>query len=45
MTPKERILATLSRQPTDRAPADLWHTPEIGEALRKHFSVSEDFGV
>ncbi len=45
MTPKERILATLARQPTDRTPVDLWHTPEIGEALRRHFKVADDIDV
>ena len=45
MTPKERILATLTRQPTDRTPVDLWHTPEIGKALRKHFKVDDDLDV
>lgn len=45
MTPKERILATLNRQPTDRTPIDLWHTPEISAALRKHFGVADDFAM
>lgn len=45
MTPKERILATLNRQPTDRTPVDLWHTPEIASALRKHFNVKDDLSV
>jgi uroporphyrinogen decarboxylase len=45
MTPRERILATLKRQPTDRTPVDLWHTPEIGDALRKHFTVGSDLEV
>jgi len=42
MTPKERILAVLCRQPVDRLPIDLWHTPEIGAALRKHCGVEDD---
>jgi uroporphyrinogen decarboxylase len=45
MTPKERILATLNRQPTDRAPVDLWYTPEIASALRKHLNVTDDLSV
>lgn len=45
MNPKERILATLNRQPTDRTPVDLWHTPEIGAALRQHFRVNDDLDV
>jgi uroporphyrinogen decarboxylase len=45
MTPKQRILATLNRQPTDRAPVDLWHTPGTSAALRKHFGVDDDFAM
>jgi uroporphyrinogen decarboxylase len=42
MTPKERILAVLNRQPVDRLPVDLWYTPEIAVALRQHFGVQDD---
>lgn len=45
MTPKERILAVLDRKPVDRLPVDLWHTPEIGAALRQHFGVADDLAV
>ena len=45
MTPKERILAILNRQPVDRLPVDLWHTPEIAAALRNHFKVADDFAM
>ena len=45
MTPKERVLAILNRQPVDRLPVDLWHTPEIAAALRNHFNVAEDFAM
>ncbi len=45
MTPKERILAVLGRKPVDRLPVDLWHTPEIGAALRQHFGVADDLAV
>jgi uroporphyrinogen decarboxylase len=45
MTPKERILAILNRQPVDRIPVDLWHTPEIAAALRRHFGVADDFAM
>ena len=45
MTHKQRILATLNRQPTDRTPVDLWHTPEVSAALRKHFGVQDDFAM
>lgn len=45
MTPKERILAILDRQPVDRLPVDLWQTPEIAAALRLHFGVQDDFAM
>ena len=45
MTPKERTLAILNRQPVDRIPVDLWHTPEISAALRQHFAVADDFAM
>ena len=45
MSPKERILAILNRQPVDRIPIDLWHTPEIGALLRQHFGVADDLSL
>ena len=45
MSPKERILAVLNRQPVDRLPVDLWYTPEIGVKLREHFGVPDDFAM
>jgi len=45
MTAKERILAVLNREPVDRLPVDLWHTPEIAAALRHHFGVADDFAM
>jgi uroporphyrinogen decarboxylase len=45
MTPKERILAVLHRRPVDRVPVDLWHTPEVGAALRQHFGVADDLAA
>jgi uroporphyrinogen decarboxylase len=45
MKPKERILAVLDRKPVDRLPVDLWHTPEVGVALRRHFGVADDLAV
>jgi uroporphyrinogen decarboxylase len=45
MNPRQRIMATLNRQPVDRLPVDLWHTPEIAVALRKHFGVQDDFAT
>ncbi|MFP5209781.1 MAG: hypothetical protein ACLGRW_10875, partial [Acidobacteriota bacterium] len=45
MNSRERILAVLNRQPVDRLPVDLWHTPEIGEMLRRHCGVSDDLAM
>ncbi|MBA4136046.1 MAG: hypothetical protein C0518_01865 [Opitutus sp.] len=45
MTPRERILRTLARQPVDRTPVDLWHTPEVAAMLRRHFQVDDDLAV
>jgi uroporphyrinogen decarboxylase len=45
MTPRERILAILNRQPVDRLPIDLWHTPEIGELLRHYCGVTDDLAM
>jgi uroporphyrinogen decarboxylase len=45
MTPKERVLAVLNRQPVDRLPVDIWHTAEIAAALRRHFRVADDFAL
>ncbi|MBI5693988.1 MAG: hypothetical protein HZC55_28265 [Verrucomicrobia bacterium] len=45
MTSKERILATLNRQPTDRTPVDLWHTPEVAAQLRRHCGVGDDLAM
>jgi len=45
MNPRERILAVLNREPVDRMPVDLWHTPEIESALKAHFKVRDDFAM
>jgi len=42
MTPKQRILAVLNRQPVDRLPVDIWHTPEVGAQLKAHFGVQDE---
>ena len=42
MKPKDRILAVLNNQQTDRVPVDLWYTPEIGVQLKKHYNVDND---
>lgn len=45
MNAKQRVLAALNRDPVDRLPVDLWHTPEIGSQLRKHCGVESDLDV
>ncbi len=41
MTPKERWLAILNRQKSDRLPMDYWGTPEVSAKLIKHFGLSD----
>ena len=45
MTPRQRILALLNREPVDRIPVDLWHTPEVAASLRQHFGAADDFAM
>jgi len=45
MTPRERILAILRREPVDRIPVDLWHTPEIEEMLIADTCAADDFAM
>jgi uroporphyrinogen decarboxylase len=45
MTPRERVLAVLGRQPVDRLPVDLWHTDEILHLLIEHFGVTDDLDL
>lgn len=45
MTPKERILATINRQSTDRTPVDLWCTPEVLQSLCEYTSVQEELEI
>lgn len=37
MRPKDRVLMAIAHQEPDRAPIQIYVTPEIDEALRKHF--------
>lgn len=41
MTPRERILTTLSHQRPDRTPADGWFHPEVAGTLRRHFATGD----
>ena len=42
---RERILATLNRQPTDRTPVDIWCTPEVLDSLRRHTGKNDELEV
>ncbi len=43
MNPRERVLNILERKPVDRIPVDIWHTPEVEEALRKYTGTTDNF--
>lgn len=45
MTHKERILASINHQPTDRVATDYWGVPEITQKLMNHFSVKDMLGL
>ncbi len=45
MSPRDRILATLNRQPTDRTPVDLWCTGEVLDSLRAHTGEDDELAV
>jgi uroporphyrinogen decarboxylase len=42
MSPKERVLTTLSRQPADRVPINYLANPGIDRRLKKHFGLAGD---
>ena len=41
MTSKERVMAALERSPTDRAPIQIYLTPEIQGKLMRHFGFTD----
>ncbi len=43
MNPRERVMNILKRKPVDRIPVDIWHTPEVEEALRKYTGTTDNF--
>jgi len=45
MTPRNRILATLNRQPVDRSPVDLWCTSEVLQSLHAHTGKTDELEV
>jgi uroporphyrinogen decarboxylase len=40
MDHRDRILNAIRHQPVDRFPTDIWATPEVWEALYRHFGLS-----
>jgi len=45
MTHRERIIAAINHQETDRVPLDYWGVPEITEKLMAHYGVSDMTGL
>ena len=45
MNSRERVAAALRHEQPDRAPLQLWMTPEISKALQKHFAVDTKVDV
>jgi len=44
-TPRERWLATLARQPTDRVPTDYWATEEVTQRLLRELHCQDVFAL
>jgi uroporphyrinogen decarboxylase len=42
MNSRERILAVMNHETTDRVPTDIWATPEVLNNLKKHFGHNTD---
>jgi uroporphyrinogen decarboxylase len=40
MIHRERVLAAIEQRPVDRIPTDMWATPEIADALTRHFDCA-----
>lgn len=45
MTPRQRVLAVLNRQPVDRLPVDIWHTDEILQMLTERYRAKNDLDL
>ncbi|GHU70338.1 uroporphyrinogen decarboxylase [Clostridia bacterium] len=45
MSHRERILAAITHQPTDRVPMDYWGVWEITQKLMNHFNVTDMLGL
>jgi len=45
MNARERVLAVLNRQKTDRIPVDIWLVPELVEKFKKHLGVIDELDI
>ena len=45
MNPRERVLAVLNGESTDRIPVDIWYTDEVGSELKKYYNVANDLDL
>ena len=45
MTPRERVLAAMNHEPTDRVPLDYWGVEEVTVKLMRHFEVNDKIGL
>jgi uroporphyrinogen decarboxylase len=43
MTPRDRVLSVLEHRRPDRLPVDLWLTPEMLDALKRHAGTGDEF--
>lgn len=43
MNSRERVVNILQRKPVDRIPVDIWHTPEVEDALKRYTGARDDF--
>lgn len=43
MNTRERILATINRQPVDRVPVDIWLTPEVLDSLKQYTGEDDEY--
>lgn len=45
MNARERVLAVLNREPTDRVPVDIWLVPELVEKFKKKLGVETELDI
>ena len=42
---RERVLATINREPVDRFPVDIWYTDEVMESLQRYFNETDKLSL